>query len=122
MARIDWVEARLLEWAEWIRSHGQSDYGTGFPVRNCLDPDWGAPSTGQRIGFKIVMRGKGAATHQALRDLSITVQQTIVLHYVENMPTIQVARRLKCACSTVDQRIWKAHSELARVLRNMANG
>lgn len=116
MARIEWVEARLREWAEWVRSQGQSDKGTGYPTRNCLDPDWGRPGRGAVPTFKVVIQGRGSVTHFHLQALSVTLQQTLVLVYLENLAVVEVAKRMGTSASTVDQRLWRMHAALAHVL------
>lgn len=117
MAKIEWVERRLVEWSEWVRSGGASDRGTGYPVKNCLHADWGAPSVAVRGLPKIVPKGLGAATHAQVAQLSVTLQQTLVLHYLEQRTARLIAQSLGCAASTVDARLWRAHALLAGSMR-----
>ena len=117
MARIEWVEARLREWGEWVRSEGQSDRASGYPKKCVLHPDWGAPAKGSIPVFQAKYTGRGALTHFHIASLSGTLQETLLRHYAGNQAVAVIATEMRKARATVDQRIWKAHAVLAHVLR-----
>ena len=116
MARIEWVEARLLEWGEWVRSEGRSDKGAGYPTRSCLDVDWGRPGQGAMPSFKVLPQGRGAASNFHIATLSETLQWTLLLVYGFNWSAAEVAKGMATSAATVDRRIWRAHAALAHVL------
>lgn len=116
MARIDWVESRLREWGEWVRSEGRSDKGAGYPKRSVLHPDWGAPGKGSAPTFKVEQPGRGATTHFHIGALSQSLQEALLRHYAANESVASIAAELGKAPATIDQRIWRAHAVLAHVL------
>lgn len=117
MARIEWVEARLREWGEWVRSEGQSDRAAGYPKKCVLHPDWGAPAKGSAPTFRVEQAGRGALTHFHITSLSGTLQETLLRHYAGNQAVSAIAAELRKTPATVDQRIWRAHAVLAHLLR-----
>ncbi|QOR55224.1 MAG: hypothetical protein SHS37scaffold296_41 [Burkholderiales phage 68_11] len=116
MARIEWVEVRLREWGEWVRSEGRSDKSTGYPARNCLHPDWGRPGQGAAPSFNVQRIGRGSETHFHLHGLSETLQWTLLLVYGYDWSVSAVSKAMATSPATVDQRIWRAHAALAHVL------
>lgn len=115
MAKIEWVDARLVEWGAWWRAGGRVD--CGYPVRNILHPDWGRPGQGAMPSLKIVHQGRGAETHECLRGASVKVQAMLVLVYGRCLSVQATAQTLGVAAPTVQSRMWSAHAALARVLR-----
>jgi len=118
MARIDWVDRRLREWAQWIK---EGD-GSGYSAMSPLHQDWSIPTPGTTPTLKCVPSGRGHATHRALlhavetKALSERLANTLVLHYCMNLAVAEQAARLGCQAATIDQRIRAAHAHLAKLL------
>lgn len=118
MARIDWVDARLREWAAWL-SVGD---GNGYAAMNPLHKDWMPPTPGTTPTLKVARHSNARATHSALcyalstGALSERLADTLVLHYCYALPVAEQAARLGCRPTTVDERIRVAHARLAALL------
>lgn len=113
MARIDWIEARLQEWAQRV-SVGD---GSGYSTMSVLHKDWMPPSGGVTPTLKV---GRSSTevkqTHAAIAQLPIRLRNTVVIHYCMRLPLMEQAKRLDCVCSTVIWRIDKAHSLLRELM------
>lgn len=110
MARIDWVDARLERWAEWLKVGD----GAGYPVRCVLDADWSPPSSGTTPTMKVTPANDAPQTDRIVRGFSERMLATLVAHYVVRMPPAEAAVVLACEVSTVHQRIERAHALIAR--------
>lgn len=110
MARIDWVEERLLRWAQAVTVGD----GSGFPVMSVLHEDWMPPSPGVTPSMKVSTgRNDAASTHRAILLLSTRLRDTIAVHYAMRLPLSEQALRLGCAIDTVHGRVESAHRLLA---------
>lgn len=115
MARIEWVEQRLLRWAEVVTS-GRD--GSGFPAVNCLSQDWSPPSPGTTPTLKTAVGlGDVRATHAAISLLSMRARNTLVVHYCLRLPVEEQLERLECSRRALFDRIEKAHRALSEQLR-----
>jgi len=114
MARNIEVERMLLAWAEWLKVGD----GSGYPMTSVLHPHWSPPATGQTPTMKVASPSHVRRMHAAVLQLSDRLQETLVVHYVMNLPLAQQAERLRCQPSTVWQRIVTAHRLLQGVLHN----
>lgn len=112
MARIDWVEQRLRDWAQWLRVGD----GSGYPAKSVLHPHWSLPSAGTTPTLKVTAPSSARATHRAIGRLSERLQATVVLHYCTQLSVVDQASRLECQPDTIGQRLRTAHSMLARDL------
>ena len=110
MARNEMVEKRLREWAQWMKVGD----GSGYPTKSTLHPNWSPPASGQVPSMKTNAPSSARSTHRAIQALSERLQDTLVLHYVTNLPVADQAVRLGCTRQTVDQRICTAHRMLHR--------
>ena len=114
MSRIDWVEKRLWDWAEWLRAGD----GSGYSSKCTLHPEWSPPTPGTTPTMKVAADSRVPETHRAVLLLSERLQHTLVLHYCTGLPVVEQALRLACQPGTVDSRIRSAHRELARLLHS----
>ena len=114
MARIDWVDRRLREWAQWLTVGD----GSGYSAMSPLHPEWQPPTPGTMPTMKVSAPSTARATDRAVRALSARLQDTLALYYCTNLPLADQAARLGCQASTVDARIRSAHAQLAGVLLN----
>jgi len=112
MARIDWVDRRLREWAQWLMVGD----GSGYSAMNPLHPEWSPPTPGTTPTMKVAAPSSARQTNLVVRRLSDRLHATLLLHYCTNLSVADQAARLNCQAATVDQRIRTAHAKLARML------
>lgn len=106
MARNSDVEARLLRWAEGLKSGD----GNGYPVMSVLHEDWSPPSPGVTPTLKVTVgRSDVRQTHRIVEQMSERLRATVVAHYVLRMSAADAAAALDCAERTVAERIDQAH-------------
>jgi hypothetical protein len=114
MARIEWIEHRLLNWARWKMQRGGGVGGLGYASVNLI----GALSGGgrQHCAETVVPTNEieAAATDAAISrlhpgGLALAVRE----HYTGRGGIKDQARRLCCAESTLHARIAQAHRQLA---------
>lgn len=112
MSRIDWVELRLRDWAQWLMIGD----GSGYSSKCTIHPEWSPPTPGTTPTMKVSAATHVPETHRAVKKLSERLQQTLVLNYCTNLSLEDQAIRLACQVDTVHARITSAHRELARQL------
>lgn len=113
MSRIDWVEVRLKDWAQWLTVGD----GSGYSSKCTLHPEWSPPTPGTTPTMKVSAATHVHETHRAIKRLSERLQQTLVLTYCTNLSVEDMALRLACQPGTVKARVWTAHRELAQLLQ-----
>ena len=111
-ARDQAIEARLQRWAQWVTVGD----GSGFPTMSVLHREWTPPSPGTTPTLKVSASSDVRQTHRALEQLSLTLKNTVVVHYIHRVPLAEQARRLGCAESTVTARIPRIHAQLRGLL------
>jgi DNA-directed RNA polymerase specialized sigma24 family protein len=111
-ARDEAVEARLQRWAQWVTAGD----GSGFPAMSVLHPSWQPPSPGTTPTLKVGSNNDAQQTHRALKQLSLRLRNTVVVHYCHKVPLAEQARRLECAESTVTARIGLIHQQVRQAL------
>lgn len=112
MARIDWVDRRLREWAQWLMVGD----GSGYSAMSPLHPEWSPPTPGTTPTLKSAAPSSARATHRLILLLSERTRATLALHYCTNLPVADQAVRLQCQATTVDMRIRSAHAQLAKLM------
>lgn len=118
MARIDWVDQRLREWATWLVVGD----GSGYSSKCTLHPEWSPPTPGTTPTMKVAPASHAARTHRAVVQMSERMQQTLKLRYCTQMSLQDQADMLGCQVATLESRLWQAHKLLAGVLRIMESG
>ena len=117
MARIEWVRARLENWAAWCQQ--QADGGLGYPKQSAFAVLGGR---GRRSDGAIpVLAIEAAETDQAVRSLRFTqshLYQMLVLHYALGLPRHQVAARMGRADATIKRQLEDADHAVARWLQD----
>lgn len=112
MARIDWVEARLLNWARWLASRGQGSMGYA-------GVNWGsmASANAGRDGYveAVIPTSdvEASDTHAAVSRLPSELRATVEAVYLSTATTREICVRLCIAERTMHKRIERAHSMLA---------
>lgn len=112
MGRDARIEARLERWAQWVTVGD----GSGYPTTNTLHKNWSPPGGGVRSDMKVARPGDARETHEAIRQLSVRLANTLVVHYCMRLPLAEQAARLDCAVSTVESRVVEAHGQLLALL------
>lgn len=112
MARIEWVEKLLRDWAAW-KTVGD---GSGYPRTNVLDPTWSPPSPGSTPTLKAYSANLSPVVDAAIRKLSERHQRTVWVCYCTQRTLAERAEYLRCQPATVDARVWTIHRELQRLL------
>lgn len=117
MARIEWIEQRLQNWARWKLARGGG--ALGYAQVNLADADAGRDGYIEaRIPTSDV---EAAETDQAVArlnppGLALTVREV----YVGAGGIKDKARRLTCGVATVYARVEQAHRQLASDLSDKA--
>lgn len=112
MARIEWVELRLKNWALWA-AKGQ-DGGLGFKKTSALmervdnDRYREAPLPIDDIDAEVTDRGVAS-----LKPTRAHLYATLQMFYVRGKGTQESARELGCAASTISARLGEADRALA---------
>lgn len=110
MARIDWIEHRLLNWARWRARSGRGALGyarvqLGVQAVVTRDPYADAP-----IPINDIEAG---ATDDAVQRLPSELKATVIEHYTGPGGELDHLRVLCCAKATMYARIERAHRLLA---------
>lgn len=112
MARIDWVEARLLRWAEACTVGD----GSGYPMMSVLHPNWSPPGGGQLPVMKVSKATDVLETARAIDQLSLKLHQAVVVHYCKRGTVERQCEELGCERATLYARVDAAHVALAELL------
>lgn len=110
MARIDWVEERLLVWARWKIARGGGDMGYS-------SVDLGG-ANGGRSGYVTasipMLDVEAAETDEAVQKLYPGgLRLTVVEYYCGPGGVDDKLQRLCCAKATLMKRIEQAHEQIA---------
>lgn len=111
MARIDWVEQRLLNWGRWLVMRGGSG-SMGYASVALCDADAGRDGY---IGAAIpTIDVEASETDDAVRRLTPGgLALTVIEHYAGRGGIKDKCARLACAEPTYHRRIEQAHRQLA---------
>lgn len=116
MARIEWVRARLENWARWCQQ--QDSNGLGYPTQS---PFARLGGKGRRAEATIpVIDIEAAETDQAVKALRFTqshLYQLLTLLYAQGLPRHLVAKRMCRAESTIKANLGEADHVIARWLQ-----
>lgn len=115
-ATVDAVEQRLLEWAAWM---GAGRLAQGYPTRSPLHMGWLPPGPGGMPVMRVAKTARDVRereTDRCVRALSIRLQDTLVVRYLQRHPVATQADLLECQVSTVHARVAEAKRLIARML------
>ncbi len=113
MARIEWIEHRLLNWARWKLCQGSGVMG--YAAVNLADADAGRD--GYIEASIPVSEVEASETDQALQRLNPPgLAKTVAEFYTGRGGIKDKARRLCCAEATIYARVDQAHRQLAELL------
>lgn len=112
MARIDWVERRLLNWARWTTSRGAGNLG------------YAAVRLGSGVGTREAYREariplsdcEAEETARAVLALPSELRATVEAHYTLGATVDEQLRHLCIARPTLYARLERADARLARWL------
>lgn len=117
MARIEWVRARLENWARWCAQ--QENSGLGYPTQAAF-ARLGGKGTRAEVALPILSL-EAAETDQAVKSLQFTqshLYQMLTLLYARGLPRHQVAIRMCRAESTIKRQLEDADHAIARWLQD----
>ena len=105
--RIEWVDARLWNWARWLARSGSA--GLGY-----ASPNWRSVPSGGYAEARIPLScGEAEVTHQAVLTLSDVLQRTVREWYLRPGPAVAVAGELGVSRPTLYVRLDAADRVLA---------
>ena len=111
MAKIEWVERRLRNWADFCM-YGNS--GEGFPSVNVLSRDWMPPAPGSTPTMRVSYAHEDAKRmHCYVAKLSDKLAHVAFVHYCMRLTVDQQMAELQCSKATLFARIDRLHSEIA---------
>lgn len=111
MARIEWIEQRLRNWARWRLSQGIGVLG--YASVQLGDALLEAPGEGYDAAPVPISDLDASETHQAISKLSLQLQETLEVQYLANISFDRKLQRLGIAKQTFSDRIDTAHRQLA---------
>lgn len=109
MARIEWVEYRLLNWARWKLCSGSG--GLGYASVNLTDPNVGRD--GYAEAAIPISDVEASSTDDAISRLPGELKATVIEVYTGPGGETDHLRKLFCAKATMHARIGRAHRLLA---------
>lgn len=109
MARIDWIEHRLLNWARWTEMPGGG--ALGYAAVNLGTPNAGR--NGYAESVIPVSSVEARETDDAVRALPGDLRYTVTEIYIGRGTLREKLGRLQCAEATMHARIGRAHRQLA---------
>lgn len=117
MARIEWVRARLENWARWCAQ--QENSGLGYPTQTAF-ARLGGKGSRSEVALPILSL-EAAETDQAVKSLQLTqshLYQMLTLLYGRGLPRHLVAIRMCRAESTIKRQLEDADHAIARWLQD----
>lgn len=108
MARIEWVDARLWNWARW--KHGARSGGLGYASVNMS----GVLSDRNPEPRIPINDDEACTTEAALKTLLPEVQRVVEEYYLRPGPVETIARDLGIGLSTLHARMDRAHRGIAQ--------
>lgn len=114
MARIPYIEERLIRWAQGVTVGD----GNGYPAMSIIHPSWQPPTPGQTPTLKVGVPSDTRQTHAAIQQLPPTLIKVVTAVYAKRMSAAEAAVHPEIACQerTVHDRVERAHRELAVIL------
>lgn len=110
MARIDWIERRLLNWARWRLKAGSG--AGGYAQVNLANPTPGIRDPYEAAPIP-VLAIEASETDTAIGTLPAELRSTLVEHYTGRGATSDQLRRLGIAKATLYARLERADRLLA---------
>ncbi len=119
MARIDWVERRLENWARWSAERASS--GLGYPRATAFARAASAPRHAEArnsIPVNGIEADETERAVRALRGVKGVLHAVVVLHYVRGMDGSELAAAMgRITIRRAYQLIEEAHFELVPLLQ-----
>lgn len=111
MARIEWIEHRLVNWARWRLSRGIGVLGyASIELGDALLEGRGEGYDAAPVPISDL---DASDTQQAIDKLSIDLKETVEANYLSNTTFDRKLHRLGIAKQTFYDRIDSAHRQLA---------
>lgn len=111
MARVEWIEHRLLNWARWRLSQGSGPLGyASVNLEAAQTPTVRDPYAAAPVPTNAIEASETDAAVQRLEPIDI--RRAVVQFYTGRGGIKDHARMLSCAESTVYARVEQAHHQL----------
>jgi len=120
MAKIEWIERRLENWARWRLK--RSGHALGFPKQNVLARFWQPPRYREAVAILPVDEAEAWTMEQCIGGLPAILKDTVEQRYLTTGTVTDDAKALRCGVSTVHARIEDAHRLLAEALNARRGG
>lgn len=105
---VDVMEQRLLAWAAWVKGGHTS---AGYPTKNVLHQSWMPPAPGMAPSMRMAPAHNNQRERALQRDiqaLSVRLQNTLVVVYLDRAGVHEQVARLDCQPPTVRARVGEA--------------
>ena len=112
MARIDWIEYRLLNWARWKLQADRNPLGHATVNLQVPVVDGGSGYDDAPIPTNAIEAGETDAAIKRLQPPELA--RTLNVYYVGGGTIKRMCVQLGCAEATLHSRIERAHQQLAR--------
>ena len=110
MAKIKWIDDRLVNWALWCERGSIGGLGYGHVM-------WGGVRGSGNAGSVIPVNDMEASEiDEEVKRLDMDLQRLLRLYYFETETRTELAVRLGCAIATIDTRLTRAHKLLAAAI------
>lgn len=110
MARIEWIEHRLLNWARWKLMHGMGPLGYASVDLSDPTPTQRDPYTEAPIPTNSI---EAAETDDGIKALEPELRDTVAAWYLRRDGLAGALRQLGIGERALHQRIERAHRRLA---------
>lgn len=115
MARIEYIEHRLLNWARW--REGGAIGGLGYSAmkygEQAMTADYQSRYRESRIPVDAC---EAEETDRSVASLDSTHRRTVEVVYLQQLSSRGAALKLCVSAAAVDQRLWAAHRSISRWL------
>jgi hypothetical protein len=111
MARIEWVDQRLRNWALW--RIGERSGGLGFAHVNLQATPVDNPQGWDAQARIPVLDEEASVTHQGVSTLASELRRTVEVYYIGSGSVATKLRQLACEKATLYDRLDRTHRTLA---------
>lgn len=109
---LDRMERHLLAWGVWVQGGKRGD---GYPTKSVLHQSWLPPTPGMVPTMRVSATSDRAerALHAAIQQMSVRMQNTLVVVYVMRAGPVEREELLQCNAVTIRSRLGEAKRRLA---------
>ena len=110
---LDRMEVHLLAWGVWLQGGKRGD---GYPTKSVLHQSWLPPTPGMVPTMRVSTTSDRVerALHAAIQQMSVRMQNTLVVVYVMRAGPVEQGVLLDCSAVAIRNRLVEAKRRLAR--------